>query len=171
MSLESVIAAHTEALLANTAAVIEQNEKLDIMLSKSGAAPAGDADRPTRKTRAKKEEKSDEDTDGEGDNGETETASKLSNDSVKKDVVAPWLSEFVKNENDPETAERKVKIKGALAKLVGKEGATVADVPADKLQRLVDWVEKQKTADNGFGAGRLTELPGSKKEASEDDEI
>lgn len=162
MSLESALAAHTEALLANTAAIVEQNEKLDAMLAKSGAATSGDTDtKATRKPRTKKEEKSDDDTTGDagtGD-GDDEAGTKLTNEGVKKDVVAPWLSEYVNDENDPETAERKAKIKAILAKLVGKEGATVADVPAADLHRLVTWVEKQKAADNGFGAGRYTAVP------------
>lgn len=171
MSLEAKIEALTNAVVALTEAQTEHTERLNAVLA--GGAKADDGEKPARKARAKKTEtaaETDADT-GEGDD-DTGTTTTLTNDGVKKDVVAPWLSEFVKVEGDPETDARKAAIKKALASLVGKEGATVADVPAGDLQRLVDWVAKKKAADTGFGVGRLTEAPGAKKAAaSADDDI
>ncbi len=173
MSLEAKIEALTSAIVTLTEVQGVHTDKLNAMLEAAGKSTSSDdGEKPARKPRAKKEDKAAE-TDN-GDAGETTgddtDAPKLTNEGVKNDVVAPWLGEFVKNENDPETAARKTKIKAALAKLVGKEGATVADVPAADLQRLVDWVAKQKETDNGFGKGRLTEAPGAKKAASSDDD-
>jgi hypothetical protein len=173
MSLEAKIEALTNAVTALTEAQTEHTERLNAVLANGGKAASGDGeDKPTRKPRVKKDDKSAEtetgtDTDtGEGD-VDTGTTSTLTNDGVKKDVVAPWLSEFINDKG--ETDARKTKIKGALAKLVGKEGATVADVPASDLQRLVDWVAKQKETDAGFGKGRLTATAGAA--GSDDEEI
>lgn len=174
MSLEAKIEALTTAIGSLIEVQTVHTDKLNAMLEAAGkGGSSDDGEKPARKPRAKKEDKAAE-TDN-GDAGETtgddaDSGTKLTNEGVKNDIVAPWLGEFVKNENDPETAARKTKIKAALAKLVGKEGATVADVPAADLQRLVDWVAKQKETDNGFGKGRLTEAPGAKKAASSDDD-
>lgn len=163
MSLEAKIEALTAAVTALTEAQTEHTERLNAVLAKGGAAADEGAEKPaTRKPRAKKEDKA-ETTDDDGDTGST-TA--LTNDGVKKDIVAPWLGEFINDKE--ETEARKAKIKAALAKVVGKEGATVADVPVAELHRVVAWVEKQKEADNGFGKGRLTAVAGA--DAGSDDE-
>lgn len=172
MSLELKIEELTKAVVALTEAQTDHTEKLNAVLAAGGkSASAGDGEDKPKRTRVKKEETKTEtgaDTgEGEGEGeGESEedAAPKLTNETVKMKIVAPWLGEFAKVEGDPETDARKTKIKGALAKLVGKEGATVADVPAKDLQRLVDWVNKQKEADNGFGKGRLTAAPGADEE-------
>lgn len=175
MSLEAKIEALTNAVVALTEAQTDHTEKLNAVLAAGGkSASAGEGEDKPKRTRAKKEDtKTETDTDSGDDAGEgaEDAAPKLTNETVKMKIVAPWLGEFAKVEGDPETDARKTKIKGALAKLVGKEGATVADVPAKDLQRLVDWVNKQKEADNGFGKGRLTAAPGSDDAGSDDEEI
>lgn len=175
MSLEAKIEALTSAVVALTEAQNDHTEKLNAVLAAGGkSASAGEGEEKPKRTRAKKEDTKTEtgaDTgEGEGD-GEEDTAPKLTTETVKMKIVAPWLGEFANVEGDPETAARKSKIKGALAKLVGKEGATVADVPAKDLQRVVDWVAKQKETDTGFGKGRLTAVPGSDDGGSDDEEI
>jgi hypothetical protein len=169
MSLEAKIEALTLAVTALTEAQTEHTERLNAVLANGGKAASGDGEDKPKRTRAKKEDKPAE-TDGDGDTGEGDegstTTSTLTNDGVKKDVVAPWLSEFINDKG--ETDARKTKIKGALAKLVGKEGATVADVPAGDLQRLVDWVAKQKETDAGFGKGRLTAVASAAGSDEED---
>lgn len=153
MSLEAKIEALTVAVTALTEAQVEHTERLNAVLANGGKSAAStDEEKPAaRKARAKKEDKAETSGDDDGDTGST---SGLTNDGVKKDIVAPWLGEFINDE--AETNARKAKIKGALAKLVGKEGATVADIPVGELQRLVDWVAKQRETDNGHGKGRLT---------------
>jgi hypothetical protein len=173
MSLEAKIEALTNAVVALTEAQTDHTEKLNAVLAAGGkSASAGEGDEKPKRTRTKKEpETGNADNGDDAGDGAEDAASKLTNETVKMKIVAPWLGEFAKVEGDPETDARKTKIKGALAKLVGKEGATVADVPAKDLQRLVDWVSKQKEVDNGFGKGRLTAAPGSEDAGSDDEEI
>lgn len=169
MSLEAKIEALTNAVVALTEAQTEHTDRLNAVLANGGKAPASDTeDKPKRTRAAKKDDAKPETTvsdEGEGDDAGAGTTA-LTADGVKKDIVAPWLGEFI-NDKD-ETEARKAKIKSALSKLVGKEGATVADVPADKLQRLVDWVAKQKETDNGFGKGRLTAVASASSDDEED---
>lgn len=175
MSLEAKIEALTNAVTALTEAQTEHTERLNVVLAKGATGGGETEDKPARKPRAKKE---DTKTEGEDDNtGSDENA--LTHDGVKA-IAAAWLGEFAKNEKDPETQARKEKIKATLAAMAKKDGfaikdeakgATIADVPAAELHRVVAWMEKQKAADNGFGAGRLTEVPGSKAETSGDEDI
>ncbi|QXV73620.1 hypothetical protein [Rhizobium phage RHph_X2_30] len=168
-----------EALNRNSEAVEKQNSLLEKMLAKTGAAPSTKSDdgegesKPATRGKGKGKaatKEADADNSGEGD-GENSDDTALSHDDVKKQAGA-WLGEFKADENDPETEARRAAIKTALGKLTNKEGATIADVPAAELPRVVAWLDKQKEKDNGFGKGRLTEKPGSKKaDKSEDDEI
>lgn len=166
MSLEAKIEALTNAVVALTEAQTEHTERLNAVLANGGKAPAGDAEDKPKRTRAKKEDTKAETTTSDDDGGDADTGTALTNDGVKKDVVAPWLAEFI-NDKD-ETEARKAAIKKALVSLVGKEGATVADVPTADLQRVVDWVAKKKAADNGFGKGRLTAVAGADSSDEED---
>lgn len=183
MSLEAKIEALTSAVVALTEAQNDHTEKLNAVLAAGGkSASAGEAEDKPKRTRAKKEDTKTEtsaDTgEGEGE-GEEDAAPKLTNDGVKK-IVASWLTEFAKVEGDPETDARKAKIKATLTSMQKKDGfkiadaekgATIADVPASELHRIIAWLNKQKEADNGFGKGRLTAVPGSDDAGSDDDEI
>lgn len=179
MSLEAKIEALTNAVIALTEAQTEHTERLNAVLA--GGAKADDGEKPARKPRAKKTETAaDTDADtGEGDD-DAGTTTALTNEGVKK-VVAAWLTEFAKDQNDGETQARKEKIKGTLTAMQKKDGfkiadaekgVTIMDVPASELHRIITWLDKQKAADNGFGTGRLTEAPGSaKSEADDSDDI
>lgn len=165
MSLEVEIAKLTAAVEANSTLL----EKLVARAVEAGAvaapAAAEKADKPKRTTK-----KDDKAAEGE-DAGTTEnTASGPTHDEVKS-LVSAWLGEFKAVEGDGETEARKAAIRAALASLTKKEGAQIADVPADQLHRVVAWLDKKKAADAGFGVGRLTEKPGAKKEepAGDDD--
>lgn len=164
MSLEVEIAKLTAAVEANSALI----EKLVARAVEAGAvaAPAADkaaADKPTRK---KKEEKTEEAA------GTTEGAASGPTHDEVKSMVSTWLGEFKAVEGDGETEARKAAIRAALNKLTKKEGAQIADVPADDLPRVVTWLEKRKAEDLGHGVGRLTEKPGAKtEEPAGDDDI
>ncbi len=181
MSLEAAIAALTEAVKAQTEATAEQNERLDKMLNKAGAtASSGDTEEKPKRTRKQEEEKAETSSDDNNSDDDAGDEPKLTNEGVKQ-TVAAWLTEFAKNESDPETQARKEKIKATLTAMQKKDGfkvadekkgATIADVPASELHRVIAWLDKQKTADNGFGEGRLTAVPGAASDdAGEDDEI
>lgn len=157
MSLEA-------ALLSLKESIDVQNGLLSKMLAKAGTASApteGDGEGKTTTTRGKGKGKAaakETETDTSEGDGNDDTG--LSHDEVKK-LAGTWLAEFKANESDPETAARRDAIKAALAKLVGKDGATIADVPAADLHRVVAWLDKQKAK------GRLTPEP--KDEAEDDD--
>ncbi len=183
MSLEAKIEALTNAVTALTEAQTEHTEKLNAVLAAGGKSASSDeGDKPARKPRAKKEDKAaetDGDDTGSGDGDDADNTPKLTNDGVKQ-TVAAWLTEFAKVEGDPETAARKEKIKATLTAMQKKDGfkigdaakgATIADVPASELHRIIAWLDKQKEADNGFGKGRLTAAPGGEEAGSDDDEI
>ncbi len=148
-----------EALNRNSDAVEKQNSLLEKMLAKAGVNTAaagktddageGDAPKKTRATKGKAAKEAEDAGEGEGGEGDENT---LSHDDVKK-LAGAWLGEFKANEKDPETGARREAIKGALAKLVGKDGATIADVAAADLSRVVAWLDKQKAK------GRLTPEP------------
>ncbi len=182
MSLELKIEELTKAVVALTEAQTEHTEKLNAVLAAGGkSASAGDGEEKTKRTRAKKEDtKTEANADNGGEAGEgDDDAPKLTNDGVKK-IVASWLTEFAKVEGDPETDARKAKIKATLTSMQKKDGfkiaeaekgATIADVPASELHRIITWLDKQKEADNGFGKGRLTAAPGADDAGSDDEEI
>ncbi len=177
MSLEAAIAALTEA-------TIEQTSVLNKLLARTTAgatASSGETEeKPARKPRAKKEDKAETSSDESNSDDDASDDNKQNNEGVKA-TVAAWLTEFAKNESDPETQARKEKIKATLTAMQKKDGfkvadekkgATIADVPASELHRVIAWLDKQKTADNGFGEGRLTAVPGAASDdAGEDDEI
>ncbi|AEG53179.1 hypothetical protein [Sinorhizobium meliloti] len=161
MSLEA-------ALLSLKESIDVQNGLLSKMLAKAGTASApteGDEGKTTAtrgkgkgKTAAKEAETDTNEGEGNDDTG-------LSHDEVKK-LAGNWLAEFKANEKDPETEARRDAIKGALAKLTGKEKGTIADVPAADLHRVVAWLDKQKAK------GRLTPEPTDEDGSEEDgDEI
>lgn len=162
MSLEDAITKQTAAIERNS----ELLEKLVARAEAAGAVNASAAaDTASKGGKGSKASK--------GSKAETEENTETSgptHDDVKK-LASAWLGEFKGVEGDPETGARREAILGALAKLVGKEGAQVADVPVAELHRVVTWIEKQKTKDNGFGAGRLTEKPGAADAGGGDDEI
>jgi hypothetical protein len=165
MSLEVEIAKLTAAVEANSTLL----EKLVARAVEAGAvaAPAAADKAETKKRTSKKDDKAEEKTEETG----TTEASGPSHDEVKS-LVSAWLGEFKGVEGDGETEARKAAIRAALASLTKKEGAQIADVPADQLHRVVAWLDKKKSADAGFGVGRLTEQPGAKKEeAPADDDI
>lgn len=183
MSLEAKIEALTNAVVALTEAQTDHTEKLNAVLAAGGkSASAGEGDeKPKRtRTRTKKEpETGNADNGDDAGDGAEDAAPKLTNDGVKK-IVANWLTEFAKVEGDPETDARKAKIKATLTSMQKKDGfkiadaekgATIADVPASELHRIITWLDKQKEADNGFGKGRLTAAPGSEDAGSDDEEI
>lgn len=156
-----------ETLLSElTGAINELSSKLDGVLGKAASVSASDEaeDKPKRTRKSSKTEET------KGDDADADGEKALTHDQVKK-AAGEWLGEFAKDESDPETNERKKKIKAALAKLAGKEGATIAEIKSEDLHRVIAWIEKQKAADNGFGAGRLTEKPGAGSSASDDDDI
>lgn len=164
MSLEAALEAHTEALLANTAAILEQNSKLDIMLGKAGASSvASDTGKDDTEAKPKRTRTSSKKEENGNDDAPAHTAASV------KALAGAWLAEFAKDQNDPETQARKDKLKSTLTSLAKKEGFEAADpkkgvlltdVPAEHLGRVVAWLEKQPSVDNGFGEGRLTEVPG-----------
>lgn len=182
MSLEAKIEALTSAIVTLTEVQGVHTDKLNAMLEAAGkGGSSDDGEKPARKPRAKKEDKATETDNGDAgeEAGSEDAAPKLTNEGVKK-TVADWLTEFAKDQKDGETQARKDKIKATLTSMQKKDGfkiadaekgATIADVPASELHRIIAWLDKQKEADNGFGKGRLTAAPGSEDAGSEDDEI
>lgn len=163
MSLEEALAKHTAAVERNTEFLEKLVARADAAGSAAGSAAAA-TDTGKGKGKAKGKET-------EADAGKGDTASTLTTDDVKK-AASAWLGEFKGVEGDPETAARRDAIVTALAKLVGKEGAQIVDVPAADLPRVIAWIDARKAADKGFGVGRLTAPPTAAEEATAgDDEI
>ena len=164
MSLEDLLTRNNELLGRN-------NELLEALIDaaadKAGGEPAGEKPKTPRTRKPKDEAKT------EGKEEAKTEAGALTHDAVKG-TVGEWLGEFKGAVLfDGETEARKGAIKAALAKLVGKEGATIADVPAADLHRVITWLDKQKAKDHGHGVGRITAPPAAadEPESSDDDDI
>lgn len=178
MSLEAKIESLTTAIGSLIEVQTVHTDKLNAMLEAAGKSTSSDDGEKPKRTRKTKAAETESDDTGETTGDDTD-APKLTNEGVKK-TVADWLTEFAKDQKDGETQARKDKIKATLTAMQKKDGfkiadaekgATIADVPASELHRIIAWLDKQKEADNGFGKGRLTAAPGSEDTGSDDDEI
>lgn len=166
MSLEASL----EKLNGNIEKLIEQNEKiLGIAASRQAAAGADTSDADTKTTAAakKKAEAAAKKADTAGDKGVTK--------ADLTGALAAWMNEFGKPAADghPESAARHTALKTVLGKL-GIEGGLkgVADDDQVNIDKLHNWLEKTaKTADKGFGIGRLAADPEEEKAPASDDDL
>lgn len=150
--MSGIMEKHTDALLANTEAVVRHNELLEKIIAGASAA-AGDKPKATRGKAADKGKTDDDD------------GAKVDADDLIATVekVKGWLKEFAENDDDPENDARSTKLSKALATLEVKK---VSEITSEATRlRVEKWIDER------IAAGRLTEEPKpvTKKKAADDE--
>lgn len=157
MSLEEALNRNSDLMEK----LVAQNEKiLNIAASRQAAGGSEAAEKPA-KGKATKDKAKDDDA---GDK-------KLSKSDLTG-ALSAWLNEFGKPGEHPESSARHGALKKVLEQLKLENLKALTDDDQTNIDKIHNWLEtKAKTADKGFGIGRLAADPEPAKEESGEDDL